>query len=384
MTGEIEAIVRSFAGQIASITGDLSRAERELRAAIDASNDSDSPVIDELRCHLAGVLVRQDRRDEAVLLLRDRAARDNPSAELLRTLARFLGRQPGDFSAEFGINEADDNPPERVEALNALRAAAEIRADPKRPMTLYNLATLLNWRSEDRAEAEAALAEAMETSRYYRRAWYTRRARGALHWSVGELALSEGDDEMAKTEFYEAARWYSAALRTRPHFRIWLPDPQLPVIHAFTRFRGSPVLHANAEDAHRQAGHRLRTLWHRLRAERLRRMRMKRGARFMAKEDWPSAYANYDFAIIGRVDDVEARAEVLRSVALQQMGETEAAARAFAMADERFAHVALIIRHVIHKEHGDELPYGVPDGGPMGEEEVVAELRRRGFGVDDD
>jgi len=250
-------------------------------------------------------------------------------------------------------------------------------------MSLYNLAMLLSWRADERQEAEDALIEAMRSSRYYSKAWYARRARGALHWSAGEIALSGGDDEAARLEFAEAARWYSAALRTRPRLRIWLYDDRYHAIRVIARFPGSPILHANAEDAHRQAGHRLRALWHHICAERLRRMRIKRGGRFMERGDWHSAYANYDFAIIGRSDDLEATAEVLRSVVLNQLGEAEAAAAAFTRADERFPHVALIIRHVVHRDQGGDLPLGVPQGGPIDEHEVVAELKRRGYAKDD-
>jgi hypothetical protein len=178
MSGEIEAIVRGFAGYIASWTEDFERAEKELRAAIAASGDSEAVVIDDLRCQLAKVLTRMDRRDEASELLRRRPQGHGPSPELLRMFAYSLGAQPGDFDADY-----TDAPLEnRSEALDALRAAAAIRSDPKRPMTLYNLSALLSDENEaERAEADDALEEAMTTSRYYRRAWYARRTRGANH-----------------------------------------------------------------------------------------------------------------------------------------------------------------------------------------------------------
>jgi hypothetical protein len=133
---ELEALVRALAGYVASLGDDLPRAEREFRSAIEASGDSDSHPIDELRCALAGVLVRQDQRSEAVEELRARAARNDPSPELLRTLARYLRPQPGEFREHLPYPSSAED---QAEAIAALRRAAESRADPKRPMTLYNL-----------------------------------------------------------------------------------------------------------------------------------------------------------------------------------------------------------------------------------------------------
>lgn len=374
MSGEIEAVVRSFAGYIASWSDDLERAEREFRAAISASGDSDSAVIDLLRCELAKVLMRMDRRDEARSLLRSRVGRGGASAELLRTFARVLGRQPGDYIAEYV-----EGPEElRSEALEALRAAAEIRGDPKRAMTLYNLSALLSDEGDEGEESHEALIEAMRTSRYYRQAWYTRRTRAAMHWYAGRAASARGDAATAKHEFKQAARWYSAALRSRPRFRLFWREGM--VVSLIRPFPPSPVLHANAEDAHGAAGHRVRTAWHHFRTERARRSRVKRGDRLMAQQKWEGAYANYDFAVIGRSDVREAVAAVLRAVALQQLGETEAAAADFAKTDARFPALALPIRwRILEDPPGGELPRGVPGVGPTDLEGVRAELRRRGF-----
>jgi tetratricopeptide (TPR) repeat protein len=378
MSGEIGAIVRSFAGLIASWAGDLDRAETELRAAIQASGDSHSAAIDNVRCELAKVLVELDRREEARTLLRERANAHTPSAELLRTFARILSAQPGDFN-EYAFGPDDEA--RRTEALDALRSAAEIRADPKRPMTLYNLAALLGYHDEaERSEAETALRQAMAESRFYRRAWYARRQRGAMHWAEAERALTAGDDEAAHSEFAQAARWYSAALRSRPRFRFRWRGGEAPRL--VTWFPRSPILHANAEDAHRASGHAIRATWHRRRAERARKRRIKVGIRRMFQGRWLGAYANFDFAVIGRQDVDEAYAAVMRAVALQQQEETEAAAADFAAADERFPQLALIFRLAARDEYGWNLPHGLPGVGPMDVEGVEVELRRRGLWAD--
>jgi tetratricopeptide (TPR) repeat protein len=313
-----------------------------------------------------------ERRSEAQELLRRRARGNAPSPELLRTFARLLGPQPGDYASDF-TDEPDEH---RSEALDALRAAAANRADPMRPMTLYNLSALL---SDEGDESERALKEAMAASPYYRRAWYARRTRGASHWHAGQRALAAGQPERAKSEFREAARWYSAAIRARPRFRVWYREWTTMTLRPLAHFSGSPILHGNAEDAHRAASHRLRAWWHRWRAERGRRKWIKRGDRRFEQHRWTAAYAAFDFAVIGRRDVNEAYASVMRAYALQQLGEFEAASAGFANADERHPDWSLPLRLSIFEEYGDQLPHGFPGDGPMDRESVRAELRRRGY-----
>jgi tetratricopeptide (TPR) repeat protein len=182
--------------------------------------------------------------------------------------------------------------------------------------------------------------------------------------------------DRAHLEYEQAARWYSAALRARPHFRLWYRDRTTMTLRPIKRFPASPILHANAEDAHMAAGHRLRGRWHRWRADRARAKRRKKGSRLFDKQQWEGAYVNFDFAVIGRSDFGEAYAAVLRAVALQQLGRETAAAADFAKTDARFPDLALLIRLGASKQN---LPRGVPGDGPVGEAGVHAELRRRGF-----
>jgi hypothetical protein len=162
LTAELAAIVRTLPAHIASLSGDLARAEAKFRQALDPVSQNESHPVDGIRVELAHVLVRARRTEEAIDLLRARAHGAAPSPELLRTYARYLGPQPGDFDAPVPDGYAE-------EAEWALRRAAEAISDPKRPMTLYNLAIHLGSRSD---EAMDLLDEVMGESRYYRRAWY--------------------------------------------------------------------------------------------------------------------------------------------------------------------------------------------------------------------
>jgi hypothetical protein len=83
---ELRAIVRGLAGQIALAVEAFDRAEALLRAAIGVSPQSTSHQIDRLRADLALALAEQGGREEALTLLRERAAGASPSPHLLRTL----------------------------------------------------------------------------------------------------------------------------------------------------------------------------------------------------------------------------------------------------------------------------------------------------------
>jgi predicted Zn-dependent protease len=355
-----------------SLGDDLPRAEREFRSAIEASGESDTHPIDELRCALAGVLVEQGRRTEAVEELRARAARDNPSPQLLRTLARYLPPQPGEFREHLPYPESDND---QAEAVAALRRAAEQRSDPRRPMTLYNLSQILP--SGDEKERRDVLAEAMAQSRFYRQAWYTHRALGAMDYHTAVARQQAGDELAARDLFRNAAREYRSALRRRPKLRLWWYDAGRRYL--YMRFPGSPVLHANAQDACEGAGQRLGAMWHAYRAERLRQARLNRAHELFERGEWLRAYANYDFAIVGRADFNDAYAQVMRAVCLQQDGHLEEAAADFEDANARFPGLALAIRGGCAAPGARPLPNGLPGPYPTDSDEIIEFLRQKGL-----
>lgn len=368
-SGELATLVRAVGGRVALLLGDNERALKLLREALAASGSSTSHVIDDVRSELAVALVRQGDRPEALRLLRERARGENPSPELLRTLARFLGPQPGDFV----IRQTDD---EREEAIEALRRAAKSRSDPKRAMTLYNLSVDLGMRSEDsRAESIERLEEAMEASRYYRRAWYVRRTLAAHHWHTAQRFATDGLEPEARQEYKAAARWYSRAIRSRPRVRFgyWTGAGRV----LLQRFPPSPLLHANAHDAHREAGHRFRASWHRRRSGRRRSYHFRWGFKRAEKGEWERAYANFDFVRVGLIDQTEMVSSVMVAISLQQMGQHEAALAEWETIRDADP-MALLNRAFAANDPALGLAEGVPGSEPTALDVVEQQLRDEG------
>jgi len=149
--------------------------------------------------------------------------------------------------------------------------------------------------------------------------------------------------------------------------------------HLYVRFPASPILHANAQDAFSGAGYRFRAQWHAWRTHRLRSARLKRANKLFERGEWFGAYANYDFAVIGRQDLSDAYAHVMRAVCMQQEGHLEQAESDFKDADARFPDLALILRLGCLSADAPELPNGVPGTWPTNEEGVYEIVRERGF-----
>src|SRR5207247_6211179 len=91
---------------------------------------------------------------------------------------------------------------------------------------------------------------------FYRRTWYVRRLRASLCWREANRARARGDEATALREYGRAATWYSRALRARPKIRLF--EREGLTLRVYQRFDSSPILFANAHDAHREARHRLR------------------------------------------------------------------------------------------------------------------------------
>lgn len=307
---ELEAIVKGTAGQLALDFRDCGRAERLLREAISVSPQSRSHQIDKLRADLARALFAQSRAGEAFTILRARAADEDASPELLRTLHALL------FASSEGREWTEE---EKSEALTALRQAAENRTDPQRPMTLYNTLMMVFRPGETDEEHAAELLDELLTSHsYYRRAWYVKRLRGLLAWLQFERLTRQGDVAGARTMAKEAAKWYSRALRSRPKFKLLsLEGSRLILLRRYPR---SVILHANAYDAHAHAGNRLRGWLHRTVAVKLRWKRFEAGILAFQANQWDAAYANLDWAVVGWGDDTELMARLYRCIALHQRG----------------------------------------------------------------
>lgn len=359
---ELRGILRASTGQVALVQGKFQEAEDALRRAIEIDPDSTSAQIDQLRTDLAGALYSQggEKSDEAIALLRARVEGERPSPHLLRILHWLLQQEVWPKEAELhemrelteeleeeGDEEDDPELREeerremeeverdlaelegevralREEGQRALRLALEDELDPLRDLTRYNLINALLWDREDEAshqEAWSQLDELIASSDFYRRTWYVKRLRGLRAWLEVEKAQAEERFDVANTEARTAAMWYSRMIRSRPRRRL-IRVSGLPLIW-LARFPRSPILHANAVDAHRVAEHRFRTLWHEFRFRRLRSRLMRRGIRRFKHGSIPisleldsqgralvaramhGAYADFDWMTVGRNDPVE-------------------------------------------------------------------------------
>lgn len=217
-------------------------ARRHLRKSEEPSHQ-----IDKLRVDLALAVSAQGRHDEALAILRARAAENDASPELLRTVHRLILSASAyrEFAAE-----------EKAEALEVLRKAADYRADPQRPMTLYNLLMVIFRPEEESEEAVELLDELLASHSYYRYAWYVKRLRGVVAWHRFQRLSAQGDHEGAKAAASEAAKWYSRAIRARPKLKLFTFERGRWIF--FRTYPSSAILHANAYDAHAHAGNRLR------------------------------------------------------------------------------------------------------------------------------
>jgi tetratricopeptide (TPR) repeat protein len=352
---ELEAIIRGIAGQVAAFFEDDERAEEFLKAALAKAPISRSHQVDQLRVALARVFVRTERRQEALDLLRERARGEDPSPALLRELHALLGPQVGTIGT---VSDQD-----ATEAISALRRAAKYDTDPQRDMTVYNLAIMLCHHGGDsgREEADRLLAELMRTSSFYRGAWYTSFHRGATHYEMAIKASENDDDKAARLHFKRAARLYSRGLRARPRIRFfWRDGPRIWVLKRFDR---SPIMYANAKDAHEGAAHPLRARWYELRFQRLRWRMLKTAEKHFDARNWDGAYAYFDWPIVGRWDDIEVVARVQRAIVSRQRGDDEQAEAYWAETVER-APEALVVRSAIVDKTNPPLERGVPGPEP--------------------
>lgn len=356
---ELRAVVQGTAGQLAiELGGDDKRAEKLLKEAMAVAPTSTSAQIDLLRIDRAKALLGQGKMDEALRLLRKRSGQPDASAELLRFLDSILR------------NPFDPNPTEAkgLEGIAALRQTARDRSDPERDLTRFNLAraTLHSPKATERSEAEEIIVELSESKGHYGRVWHIKRLRGSIAYAKWLEGFHRGAPEPAVAA--EAARWYSRTLRSRPKIKFFYKVEGTRKL--YTRFPVPPVLFGNARDAHQFAGHALRARWYEARFHWKRRRMMLRGLKWLGKEEWRRAEANFDWVrTVERGDPTETKAEVLHAVAVHQYGATGIAAEGWARAMQVNPAEALISRAKALRDF--DLPKGVPGDGPTNLVEAV-------------
>lgn len=289
--------------------------------------DEDEPDEEALTPQQSGMLLEADRLMEQSMKAFDRSEKLERQAEKLH--ARVFGEEFGDFEAhEKKLRALDASL--REEIIAALITASDDEHDPRRDMSLYNLVNALlsaaaqadeqeeGTGEELRQEAWGRLEQLRERSAYYRQTWYVKRLCGLRAWrafqaiSAGDGAHSPEGIEAAR----EAATWYSAAIRARPRFvRTRLSDD--PVWKRYRlRSRRSPILDANAYDAHFFAGHRVRASYHNLRVM-LRRRALLRGAYSdLIRGYGDLAFIQLDWVKVGRHNPSIDRYDAVEAVAV--------------------------------------------------------------------
>jgi hypothetical protein len=216
------------------------------------------------------------------------------------------------------------------EKLSALRVAAEDTNDPRSEVSLYNLITelLSSTGAKDdagqdeavrqtRAEAWQKLDELRERSSYYRGTWYVKRLCGLRAWlefrSISAEHRAHSPEGMAAAT--EAAKWYSKAIRARPRFGLWrFGDEKLRRRYRPRSLR-SPILDANAFDAHFYAGHKRRARYHEWRFQRRRRALVRAGFSDLRRGYLSLAHTKLQWTMVGRHAPEEKRRDAFEAVA---------------------------------------------------------------------
>jgi tetratricopeptide (TPR) repeat protein len=326
---DLEALIRGLAGIVAHAVGDDRRAVSLLQDALRASPQSTSHALDGLRMVLADSLWDLRRKDEALAIFRRRLKQPDPAPRLLRHFAFMLweARRSG---------RQDDRALRKLhgEMLNALRRAVEDRADPEWDISAYNLMSALRGDPCPQAQQEAdeLLDRLLGSETGYGHAWYVLRERGVRDWHRVEDAHRADDLDTVIAAGAEAARWYRKALKARPKVRFFHPGPNEVGYRLWVRFPPSPIIFANLVDAHSAAQHRWRMRWYEWRFRRTRSKLLRRGRNQLLRGAFERAYANSDWAQVGRHDFFEIKAHVLAAIALHLAGRTDEAEAAWGKA----------------------------------------------------
>jgi hypothetical protein len=321
-THELEGVVRGSAGQLALANNDFQRARRLLEDALSVAPSSASHQIDLLRVDLAKALISEDKLEQAIRMLRERAAANNPSPDLMRQLAASL----------FLIYGMPDGPPARIrrkaqaEAVAALRLAAQVRSDPRLQLTEANLVLALEASSPSaRTEREQIVEDLLASKGPYSKAWYLFRALGADAWHAADAAKQSGDQKTLRLEATRAAHWYSLAIKSRPRFKLLIPSEQGLELKWMPLPR-SPVLYANFYDALWFAGQQAKATKMERRARKLRVREFRKGLRHMARQRWTEAHWSFNRACVGWIQiPPELEARLMSSIAMKQIGNDQVA-----------------------------------------------------------
>lgn len=332
---ELPALVQIFEGDISLATGDPAAAEGYYQAAL-ARLLVKGEAFDHALTRLSRALREQDRDEEALMLLRDRATESSASSELLFELGTAYYRDDG---------EPDDD--ERSESVDLLRRVMSDRGSHLSTAAQYNLAQLL---TQDVSvlddEAYRLLRDLVVQGRpHYATAWYVLRELGARHWHRAQHLKEIGDIQHAQVEATASMIWYRRMLRAR-----WRQVGQ-PL----------PILYANTADACRAAG---KWLWARYFAWRTGRRQAawwRAAGRARRAGSWLLAAQSYEQVIVGGQAELEANITALNALCLWQTGDDDLSkGAAAAWREVRQLHPEIVRGMAAQVEDDPTFPRGVP------------------------
>ena len=293
----------------------------DLKNDLDRFSDIADPVTDEIAESFAMDAIEAGEASKAFEVLNSRIDQ-RPTPSLLRAKYHAL--------MLVGPSDSDrDSESHRAEVVSVLRQlVAEYPDDPELGSDIHNLILALpdTNRIDPQPEADRLFAK-LERDPTYQTAWWIKRLRGAREYgrAIHEQAFRDSD---ARATFQAAAGFYSKALWLRHRSKRLDPlGPTAPRFH----FR-SPVLHANAFDAHTNAGRRVRAVWHRTRAQIAMRFLFRAGVRAWNASDWLTAHTFLSQVLtVGWPNQMGTHSRVLASLAALRMGD---AARSEALWEE--------------------------------------------------
>lgn len=213
------------------------------------------------------------------------------------------------------------------ELLNVHALAASQVDDPRSDLSLYNLVTATltaainsegDERDQLRREAWNRLDELVDRSSFYRGTWYVKRLRGLRAWMLFQAQAEQENahGDIAVTAASEAAKWYSRAIAARPRYMLVRYEARNFLLRRKVRSRRSPILDANAVDAHFYAGHRWRARYHELRFRRRRRRLWRQAVSDLSMGYLGLARTSIDWTIVGRHEPDHDRRDALENTSL--------------------------------------------------------------------